>query len=503
MVAAAEQPSLVDPASGRDLAAEEWARLNTRDPKSLAVADPEREVTVGELVALARRRAGELIAHGVTPGSRVILARPNVIEFVVDYLAIRLCGAVLVNLPWNAGTSITELAEILDASCVILTEELVGDNPLFDQLGQRRFRTVPNSPAGPAAPVVFQAADELAWLACTSGTTGTPKAAMHTAATFERQTEVFMQHFRLGDEDPIFVSSPVGHAVALLFGVRMALMTNAPMVLIPRWRVNIAADLVSRYGCTFTVAPTPFLMDVIAHAEENGPQAWSSLKYFPSAGAPVPRALVRRGLDALPDCQVWSYFGTSEAGAVTAVPIDSDIETRLETEGVALPGMETRIVDGELELRGIQTMMGYWNGDPAGRMKAGGWYATGDAATQRADGYIRMIGRAKDIILRGGENISHLEIENALLGHAAVEDVSIIGYPDDRLGSRLAAVIVRRKPVTLEDLRDYCAKIGLAKAKWPEYLTEVDRIPLSNIGKVKRGELEALVIERRERDGLI
>ena len=494
-----EQPRLVDPGSGRDLAAEEWARLNARAPSALAVAEPTREMRVGELVDAARARAGELIAHGVQAGDVVILARPNVIEFVVDYLAIKLCGAVLVNLPWNAGSSITELAEILDARCVLLQEDLIGHDELFNQLAGRRFRPIPSAPLGPERPV-RRAVDELAWMACTSGTTGTPKAAMHTAATWHRQTEVFVEHFCLGANDPILVTSPVGHAVALLFGVCMALQTNAPMVMIPRWRVDTAAEVVSRYRCTYTVAPTPFLMDVVTHAEAHGPEAWRSLRFFPSAGAPVPRALVRRALHALPDCQVWSYFGTSEAGAVTAVPLDADLETRLETEGKAMSGMETRVVDGELELRGLQVMLGYWSGDPDGRLKPDGWYATGDAATQRPDGYIRMIGRARDIILRGGENISHLEIENVLLTHPAVEDVAIIGYPDERLGSRLAAVVVQTHSVSLEALCDHCAGAGLAKFKWPEYLTVVDAIPLSNIGKVRRDHLEDLVQARRRHE---
>ncbi|OED39335.1 hypothetical protein AB833_15480 [Chromatiales bacterium (ex Bugula neritina AB1)] len=486
---------LVHPDSGRDLAREEWARLCNRNPTELAVVEPERKITVGDLIQSARARAGQLIAQGCTPGSRVIVARPNVIEFVVDYLAIRLCGAILINLPWSAGTSITELADELDASCVILTEDLVGDNPLFDNLGERRFRENESAAVGPSEPI-GRAVDEVCWLACTSGTTGTPKAAMHTAATLERQTEVFAQHFQLTDRDPILVTSPVGHAVALLFGVRMSLMLNSLMVLIPRWSVETAADLVSRYGCVYTVAPTPFLVDVVEHAETHGADAWATLRYFPSAGAPVPRSLVERGLKALPHTQVWSYFGTSEAGAVTAVPLDDTLENRLETDGIAMPGMETRVVDGELELRGIQMMKGYWSGDPNGRLRADGWYQTGDAAEQRPDGYIKMIGRARDIILRGGENISPLEIENVLLGHEAVDDVAIIGYPDDRLGSRLAAVVVSTGGVDLEGLRERCESTGLAKAKWPEYMLSIDKIPLSAIGKVRRDELEALVQQR-------
>ena len=181
-------------ADTRDFAAEEWDRLCARDPEELAVAEIDSEISVGELIHQARMRAGQFIACGVEPGARVIVARPNVIEFVVDYLAVRLCGAVLVNLPWSAGTSITELAEILDAKVVVLTEHLVGDNPLFDKLGDRRFREDMVADIGPERPIP-QTGDEIAWLACTSGTTGTPKAAMHTGATWQRQTEVFAGHF--------------------------------------------------------------------------------------------------------------------------------------------------------------------------------------------------------------------------------------------------------------------------------------------------------------------
>lgn len=477
----------------RDFAGEEWSRLCARDPGELVVAELDRELTVGSLIEHARKRAGQFIAQGVEPGSRVIVARPNVIEFVVDYLAVRLCGGVLANLPWSAGSSIMELAEILDARAVVLTESLVGDNPLFDQLGGRRFLPDKPAPIGPDRPVA-RSGDELAWLACTSGTTGTPKAAMHTGATWQRQTEVFAQHFRLTRDDPILVSSPVGHAVSLLFGVRFSLLLNSPMILVSRWSIDTAVALIERYGCTFTVAPTPFLTDVVAYAEQHGSERLKTLKFFPSAGAPVPRTLVRRGFEALPRCRIWSYFGTSEAGAITAVPLDADMDKRMNTDGIAMTGTATKVVDGELWLHSPRQMMkGYWSGDPDGRLHDDGWYRTGDACEQRADGYIRMIGRARDIILRGGENISPLEVENTLLGHPSVEDVAVVGYPDDRLGSRLAAVVVEKSQVTLEELRDHCRSVGLDKAKWPEYMTRIDKIPLSAIGKVKRGELEDLV----------
>ena len=482
-------------ADSRDFAAEEWDRLCARDPKSLAVAEVDREISVGELIDRARVRAGQFIWQGVVPGSRVIVARPNVIEFVVDYLAVRLCAGVLVNLPWGAGSSILELAEILDAKVVVLSENLVGNNPIFDKLGDRRFREFEEAKIGPDRPL-SKLGNELAWLACTSGTTGTPKAAMHSGATWQRQSEMFAKHFKLSKDDPILVSSPVGHAVALLFGVRFSLLLNSPMIMVSRWKIDAVVDLIERYKCSFTVAPTPFLVDVVSYAEQNGHERLKSLKFFPSAGAPVPRTLVQRGLKALPKCQVWSYFGTSEAGAVTAVPLDASLEKRLDTDGIATPGTLTRVINGELQIFSPEQMMkGYWSGDPDNRLSEDGWYKTGDACEQAEDGYIKMVGRAKDIILRGGENISPLEIENALLSHPNVEDIAVVGYPDDRLGSRIAAVVVGQNEISLEDLRHHCETCGLAKAKWPEFFTIIDKIPLSAIGKVQRGILEDHVAE--------
>jgi acyl-CoA synthetase (AMP-forming)/AMP-acid ligase II len=465
-----------------------------RDASSLAVVSPDRHLTVGQLVDAARHRAGQLRAHGVDVGARVIVARPNSVDFVIDYLAVRLCGAVLVNLPWSARNGITAVAEAVDANCVVLAEDLVGDDPIFDTLGVRRFRTGQAEAVPPNGPVVRTYSD-VAWLACTSGTTGAPKAAIHTEESLERQTEVFVDHFGLTADDPILVISPVGHAVGLLFGVRMGLRLGSLIAMVPRWSAEAAADLTESFGCTFTVAPTPFLMDVVDHAERNGSDQWRSLRFFPSAGAPVPRSLVRRALEALPGTQVWSYFGTSEAGAVTAVPMDASLEQRLESDGTALPGMATRVVDGELQLSSPNLMSGYWGGDPNHRMLDDGWYATGDVAEQRDDGYIVMFGRAQDIILRGGENISPLEVEDVLHAHPSVADVAVVGIPDERLGSRLAAVVVGNGQVDLDVLREHCSVAGMPRSKWPEHLVVVDSIPMSAIGKVNRDALGELVAE--------
>ncbi len=476
----------------RNPAAAEWQRLTSRPSADVAVIEPRRSMTFGELTAAVLTRVGQLVAHGVSQGSRVIVARPNTIEFLVDYLAVHYCGAVMVNLPWSSRNLITKVARSIDSRCVILHEQLVADDPIFDDLGGVRFRANQASAIAPSAPV-NRSPDDIAWLACTSGTTGTPKASIHTERNVEGHTELFAQHFQLGDDDPILVSSPVGHAVGFLFGVRLALRTGAPMVLIPRWSPQEAADLTAKYGCAFTVAPTPFLMDVVDHAERHGSAQWRSLRFFPSGGAPVPRSLLHRAIAALPNTAVWSYYGTSETGPVTAVPLDASHERRLTTDGVALPGMETRVVEGELQVRGVHLALGYWAGDSEGRFRSDGWYATGDQATQDADGYVRMAGRAVDLIVRGGENISPIEIEEVLSQHPAIADVSVVGYADERLGARVAAVVVTKSSIDLDELRSFCAKTGLARSKWPDKLTITNELPRSVIGKVLRSEVESMV----------
>ncbi|MEP7114563.1 MAG: AMP-binding protein [Ilumatobacteraceae bacterium] len=469
----------------------EWQRLISRPAHELAAIEPGRSVTVAGLVEAVGRRAGQLVAHGVSQGNRVVVARPNTIEFVVDYLAVRRLGAVLVNLPWSSRNLITRIAESVDAACVVLHDGLVAGDPVFDVLAGTRFRSDRAVAIAPLEPV-GRSLDDLAWLACTSGTSGSPKAAVHTEWTFDRHTEVFAQRFDLDATDAILVASPVGHAVGLLFGVRLALFIGAPMALVPRWSPGDAADLTEQARCTFTVAPTPFLMDVVANVEQHGRHQWQTLRHFPSGGAPVPRSLLERANVALPGTEIWSYYGSSEAGPVTAMPADATKEQRFDTDGVALPGVHTRVVEGELQVKGAQMALGYWGGDPEGRFRPDGWYATGDQATQDELGFIRLTGRAQDLILRGGENISSIEIENTLLQHPAITDVSVVGVEDDRLGARVAAVIVTRHTVTLDDVREFCSTQGLAKSKWPEHLVITAEIPRSIVGKVIRADVEIL-----------
>jgi len=295
----------------------------------------------------------------------------------------------------------------------------------------------------------------------------------------------------------VLVAAPVGHAVGFVYGVQLALMASCPMVLMPTWDPAMFAALTAEHACTFVAAPTPFLFDVVEHAERHGAAELESLRIFLCGGAPVSTALLERARRVLPRTDVTAYYGTSECGGVTTCPPDGPEPKKLTTDGLPLPGMAIRLVDGELQVRGPQVARGYWGDRDASRFGADGWFSTGDEATVDSDGYVRIVGRLDDRIVRGGVNVSPVEIESVLATHPHVREVAVSGAPDERLGERLAALVVSDGPApTLDDLREHCRTSGLAKVKWPEIVVPTAALPRSPSGKLLRTELRRLLTPR-------
>ncbi len=200
---------------------------------------------------------------------------------------------------------------------------------------------------------------------------------------------------------------------------------------------------------------------------------------------------------ALPHTDVTAYYGTSECGGVTMCPADAPERKKLTTDGRPLEGMEIRLVAGELQVRGPQLASGYWGDAETGGFQGDGWFVTGDEATIDSDGYVRLRGRLDDRIIRGGVNVSPVEVENVLATHPAVHEVAIVGAPDERLGELIAALVVAagRTP-TVEELREHCREAGLAKLKWPELVQPLEKLPRSPSGKLLRSELGHLLAAR-------
>jgi cyclohexanecarboxylate-CoA ligase len=342
--------------------------------------------------------------------------------------------------------------------------------------------------------------DDVTQLLYTSGTTGEPKGAMHTANTLLANIIPYAERLRLGREDVVLMASPMAHQTGFMYGLMMPLVLQATAVLQDIWDPKRALALIAAEKVTFTMASAVFLSD-LAGAAAAAPDEARSLRIFLSAGAPIPGALVEGARQALGSAIV-SAWGMTENGACTLTRLDDPGERAVTTDGCALPGMETRVVDGDnrplppghegiLKVRGCSNFVGYLKRPQLNNIDAEGWFDTGDLARVDETGYIRITGRAKDIIIRGGENIPVVEIEGLLFRHPAIEALAIVGMPDARLGERACAFVVPKpgQRPTLADLVAFLEEHRVARQYLPERLELVTELPRTPSGKIQKFKL--------------
>jgi cyclohexanecarboxylate-CoA ligase len=346
--------------------------------------------------------------------------------------------------------------------------------------------------------------DDVTQLIYTSGTTGEPKGVMHSANTLVSNIVPYAGRLALGSDDVVLMASPMAHQTGFMYGLMMPIVLQASAVLLDVWEPRRATELIRSEGCSFTMASTPFLADLTRAVTESG-TAVPSLRTFLCAGAPIPGPLVEQARKGL-GTKIVSAWGMSENGAVTLIrPQDAD-ERAFNTDGLPLPGMEVKVTDeggvplpageaGRLLVRGCSNFGGYlkrpqWNGTDAE-----GWFDTGDLARLDGEGYIRITGRSKDVIIRGGENIPVVEIESLLYRHPAIAMAAIVGYPDERLGERACAVVVRKpgQLLQLADLVAYLKEQKVATPYLPERLVVLDVMPTTPSGKIQKFKLREQV----------
>ena len=338
----------------------------------------------------------------------------------------------------------------------------------------------------------------------TSGTSGEPKAVMHTANTVLAAAAAFVTDIPVNRADVVLMGSPYAHQTGFLYGILMPIMLATKTVALDQWSAAEAAPLIEREGASFSMGSTPFLSDLI-----NLPQALRSkvsgrLRTWVCAGAPIARLLVQRAKDEM-GLDVLSCWGMTENAGLT-ITRKSDPQAKvIHTDGRALPGSEVRIVDsakrplpadavGHLQARGITHFVGYLKRPHLNGVDEHGWFDTGDLARMDGDGYIRIVGRSKDVIIRGGENIPVAEVENLLYRHPQVAECAIVAMPDPRLGERACAFVVA-KPNTLlslADVREFLEGHGMAKQYWPERLELVPEMPRTPSGKIQKFKLREL-----------
>jgi len=491
-------------------------------PDKTAVADASgQQISYRELEDKAARFAGFLKARGVGLGDVVTMHLPNWWQTAVVTFAAFKLGAVINPLPPTYGWK--DLAFIMNkshAKAVIVpcrfrsvdyTEHLLRIaselkvTPAIVVIGAGNatigstFEEALRGP--PLAQEHYAAADDAALLLFTSGSESKPKGVVHTHNTAIYGERALSGTLALDDRDVCFMASPVTHTSGFMHGILMTLMTGASVSLLDIFKGDTAVDQMIASRATWTMGATPFLSDVVDSMEKSGKRL-PDLRYFLCGGAPIPEVLVRRAR-AL-GVRVMSIYGSTESPPHTVTWPADPIEAAWQFDGRALPGVEVCAVDengqalppgqqGEQWSRGPHAFIGYL-GEPeltAKALDAEGWYHSGDLAKVGPQGSVRIVGRIKDMIIRGGQNISAREIEDILLEHPACQSVAVIGLPDGRLGELGCAVVVCHpgKTLVFDEMKQFLIQRGVARFKLPEYLVLRDALPATPSGKIQKFKL--------------
>ncbi len=483
--------------------------------------------TYGELDAVVTRMGAGLAALGVEKGSVVSCQLPNGWQMTALFLACARIGAVfnplmpifrerelrfmlgharshLLVVPQHfRGFDYASMAESLRADLPDLRQVLViggdGDNSFERQLLERAWENDGDTRALFAERRAQ--ADDVVQLLFTSGTTGEPKGVLHTSKTLLSNVIPYAERLGLGHQDIVFMASPMAHQTGFLYGMLMPIYLGAAAVLQDVWDARTAIRIATAERPTFTMASTPFLADLIELAPLHG-DALSSLRIFVSAGAPIPESLVEKAGKSI-NAKIISAWGMTETGASTMTRPQDDPERSIYSDGLALPLMEVQVVDdagievragseGHLQVRGASLFVGYLKRPDLYSVDAQGWFATGDLARMDAQGYIRITGRTKDVVIRGGENIPVVEVENLLYKHPAISAVALVGCPDERLGERVCAYVTLHDGFTelrLEDAVAFLLEHNLSRNYLPEYLEVLPALPRTPSGKIQKFKL--------------
>jgi cyclohexanecarboxylate-CoA ligase len=429
-----------------------WDRPTLDELLTTAAVEP-----LAETVA---RVAGGLRELGVEPGDAVAWQSPNRDEVAVAYRACWRLGAVAAPVHHQAGPD--ELARLLAR----VQPKVVVD---LDAL-----------PAGPPVSELWEERQQLACVLWTSGSSGAPKGVLHTQATLAYKAAVMAATHGLGPDDCVLMPAPCAHISGLLNGITLPGSVPFRSVFMSRWNAGTAVDLIESERVTFMVGPTTFFRSLM-DAPGFSPERVASLRLISSGGAGVSTEFVEEASARL-GARVKRTYGSTEAPTVV-------------TDDRAIADAEVRLSDtGELLVRDPGACVGYIDAaDNADAFTGEGWFRTGDLAAID-NGVIEIVGRLKDVIIRGGENISSAEVEAVLEAHSAVRHAVAVGYPDDLMGERVAAFVVSDGPFDIADARAWFAARGVATFKTPERVYVVDELPLLASGKPDRVALRRAVV---------
>jgi acyl-CoA synthetase (AMP-forming)/AMP-acid ligase II len=469
--------------------------------------------TFADVDADARRLAGALRADGVGPGDVVVFQLPNWVEAGVTFFAAAYLGAVVVPIVHFYGPKEVDYILRTVSPSVVVTAERFGHNdylvnyqPLLADHPDARWLVVGDTPAAdlPAGASPFASfldAEPIdgplpvdpgspAIIGFTSGTTRDPKGVIHSHRTIGCEMRQLDHLFPVGGP-PQITGAPVGHFIGMLNAFLVPLLRDRPVTLIDVWDPGEILRLMREEGLGVAGGATFFLTSLLDHPDFT-PEHLALMPFAGLGGSAVPVAVMQRVTDL--GMKAFRSYGSTEHPSITGCLLDDPEAKRLTTDGRTLPGVEIRLdEDGEISSRGPDCFMGYI--DPAltaALFDDDGWYRTGDVGVLDDEGYLTITDRIADVIIRGGENISAVEIEELLMGLPSVAEVCVVAEPDDRLGEHAAAIVrvLDGSAVpTLAEVREHLEAAGLARPKWPEAIYGVQDLPRTPSGKVQKFRL--------------
>ncbi|HDC0273388.1 TPA: medium-chain fatty-acid--CoA ligase [Escherichia coli] len=516
--------------------ADYWQQTARAMPDKIAVVDNHgASYTYSALDHAASCLANWMLAKGIESGDRIAFQLPGWCEFTVIYLACLKIGAVSVPLlpSWREAELVWVLnkcqAKMFFAPTLFKQTRPVDlILPLQNQLPQLQ-QIVGVDKLAPATSslslsqiiadntslttAITTHGDELAAVLFTSGTEGLPKGVMLTHNNILASERAYCARLNLTWQDVFMMPAPLGHATGFLHGVTAPFLIGARSVLLDIFTPDACLALLEQQRCTCMLGATPFVYDLL-NVLEKQPADLSALRFFLCGGTTIPKKVARecqqRGIKLL------SVYGSTESSPHAVVNLDDPLSRFMHTDGYAAAGVEIKVVDdarktlppgceGEEASRGPNVFMGYFD-EPeltARALDEEGWYYSGDLCRMDEAGYIKITGRKKDIIVRGGENISSREVEDILLQHPKIHDACVVAMSDERLGERSCAYVVLKAPhhsLSLEEVVAFFSRKRVAKYKYPEHIVVIEKLPRTTSGKIQKFLLRTDIMRRLTQD---
>jgi len=470
---------------------------------TIEVVDGARRLGGTELDAAIDATAAWLRSAGMVLGDVVAWQLPNGLETYLLYRACWRIGAVAAPIHRSAGRADTGVVmELVRPDLVLAAPGLpaaeIGGAVLLEP-GDQAWPPPASTPRPDGAPVPGPA--DLAAVLFTSGSSGRPKAVLHTHRALVCKARGMTAMHALTPADVVLMPAPLAHVSGLQNGILVPGAAGMKTVLMARWEPEAALRLIEDEAVSFMIGPPTFFVSLMS-APNFDPKRVRSLRLVSSGGSGVTPAFVASAAAGL-DCRVKRTYGSTEAPTVSTSGPDDPPERDQQTDGRPMGDCEVRISEpvdgspmavgepGQVEVRGPELFEGYVDPEATAAAFTGdGWYRTGDLGRLDEDGWLTITGRLRDMIIRGGENISAAEVEGVLELHPAIDQAVAVGYPDERLGQRVCAFVVSRAEFDLPACQAWMDERGVTRFKWPERVVRVDALPLLPAGKVDRAALE-------------